>query len=282
MEPRRGARAGSADELRLDRADDRARTGGRGETNARPAIEISGVSKEFGTRPGAELLVLKDIDLTIGENEFVSLVGRSGCGKTTLLNIVAGLESATTGEVRIAGKPVLGPGQGQGVVFQQHALFPWLTAIDNVAFGCRDPAMGREERRNYSRRLLQLVGLESAAEKYPRELSGGMQQRVAIARALALDPQILLMDEPFGALDELTRIELQQELLRIWEARKKTVIFVTHSIEEALILADRVVLLSPHPGRIHKEFRIVLPRPRARTDSHFNDLYEEIWNELSG
>jgi ABC-type nitrate/sulfonate/bicarbonate transport system ATPase subunit len=142
--------------------------------------------------------------------------------------------------------------------------------------------MGRQEKREQSRRLLQLVGLEAAADKYPRELSGGMQQRVAIARALALDPQILLMDEPFGALDELTRIELQQELLRIWQARKKTVIFVTHSIDEALVLSDRIVLLSPHPGRVQIEFAIALPRPRARTDPRFNALYEEIWNGLSG
>src|SRR5215211_1687718 len=258
MDPRRGAQPGSAEELRVIHADG---TTGRGATQVRPAIEVSGVSKVFETRSGTGLVVLKDIDLTIAENEFVSLVGRSGCGKTTLLNIVAGLESVTAGEVRIAGRPVVGPGQGQGVVFQQHALFPWLTAIENVAFGFRNRSMGRDEKRKRGRHLLQLVGLEAAAEKYPRELSGGMQQRVAIARALALDPQILLMDEPFGALDELTRIELQQELLRIWEARKKTVVFVTHSIDEALILSDRIVLLSPHPGRVREEFGIPLPRP---------------------
>jgi ABC-type nitrate/sulfonate/bicarbonate transport system ATPase subunit len=246
-----------------------------------PVIEIDRVNKVFGSGTGEGTLVLEDIHLTVGENEFVTLVGRSGCGKTTLLNIVAGLEPVTSGEVRIAGKPVRGPGQGQGVVFQQHALFPWLTAVDNVAFGCRNRPMTREEKRDHSLRLLQLVGLEAAANKYPRQLSGGMQQRVAIARALALDPQILLMDEPFGALDELTRIELQQELLRIWEARKKTVIFVTHSIEEALMLSDRVVLLAPHPGRIHKDLPITLPRPRSRTDSRFNALYEEIWKGLS-
>jgi ABC-type nitrate/sulfonate/bicarbonate transport system ATPase subunit len=246
-----------------------------------PAIEIEHVHKAFGSRTGESTLVLRDIQLAVGENEFVTLVGRSGCGKTTLLNIVAGLEAATSGEVRIAGRTVRGPGQGQGMVFQQHALFPWLTALDNVVFGCRSQPMTREEKRDHSRRLLQLVGLEAAASKYPRELSGGMQQRVAIARALALDPQILLMDEPFGALDELTRIELQQELLRIWEARKKTVIFVTHSIEEALILSDRVVLLAPHPGRVHKDLTITLPRPRSRTDPRFNALYEEIWQGLS-
>jgi ABC-type nitrate/sulfonate/bicarbonate transport system ATPase subunit len=244
-------------------------------------IEIDRVSKTFGPKTGDGVPVLQNISLSIQENEFVSLVGRSGCGKTTLLNILAGLETVTSGSVRIAGKPVRGPGQGQGVVFQQHALFPWLKAIDNVAFGCRDPSLNRSGKRELAGQLLQLVGLEAAAQKYPRELSGGMQQRVAIARALALDPQILLMDEPFGALDELTRIELQQELLRIWDARKKTVIFVTHSIEEALILSDRVVLLAPHPGRISKDIRIALPRPRQRTDPRFNVLYEDIWKGLS-
>jgi ABC-type nitrate/sulfonate/bicarbonate transport system ATPase subunit len=244
-------------------------------------IAIDRVSKTFATKASAEIPVLQNIDLAIQENEFVSLVGRSGCGKTTLLNILAGLETVTSGSVRIAGEPVRGPGQGQGVVFQQHALFPWLKAIDNVAFGCRNPSLSKAEKRELSQQLLRLVGLEAAAGKYPRELSGGMQQRVAIARALALDPKILLMDEPFGALDELTRIELQQELLRIWEVRKKTVIFVTHSIEEALVLSDRVVLLAPHPGRIARDLRITLPRPRLRTDPQFNILYDEIWKGLS-
>ena len=174
-----------------------------------------------------------------------------------------------------------GPGQGQGVVFQQHALFPWLTALDNVGFGFRNAGISKGERRKRSKELLQLVGLESAAAKYPRELSGGMQQRVSIARALALDPQILLMDEPFGALDELTRIELQQELLRIWQARRKTVIFVTHSINEALTLSDRVVLLAPNPGRVKRIFEVDMPRPRSRTAPQFNEVYEQIWGELS-
>lgn len=272
-----------ADIVRDERLRDRP---GRGRDTApappaSPVIEIEHVHKVFGNRSGDGTLVLRDINLSVRENEFVTLVGRSGCGKTTLLNIVAGLEPVTSGEVRIGGRPVRGPGQGQGVVFQQHALFPWLTAIDNVAFGCRKHPMSPEEKKDYCRQLLQLVGLEASADKYPRELSGGMQQRVAIARALALDPQILLMDEPFGALDELTRIELQQELLRIWEARKKTVIFVTHSIEEALVLSDRVILLAPHPGRVHKDVPITLPRPRSRTDPRFNALYEDIWNGLS-
>ncbi|MBA3516596.1 MAG: ABC transporter ATP-binding protein [Rhizobiales bacterium] len=261
---------------------DHRREGGATRPRSDPQfIEISGVHKTFPTRAGDEVSVLKDINLVVSQNDFVSLVGRSGCGKTTLLNIIAGLEGATEGGVTIAGKPVTGPGQGQGVVFQQHALFPWLTALENVAFGFHKAGRSRQDRRERSRELLTLVGLEAAAAKYPREMSGGMQQRVSIARALALDPQILLMDEPFGALDELTRIELQQELLRIWEVRRKTVVFVTHSINEALTLSDRIVLLASHPGRIKRVFEVDLPRPRSRTAPGFNALYEEIWTALS-
>ncbi|MBE1202770.1 ATP-binding cassette domain-containing protein [Aminobacter carboxidus] len=244
-------------------------------------IAINSVGKTFAARTGSSISVLDCVDLTIAENEFVSFVGRSGCGKTTLLNIIAGLEDATQGQITIAGRPVTGPGQGQGVVFQQHALFPWLTAVDNVAFGFRKSGLNKTDRRQKAMDLLTLVGLEAAASKYPREMSGGMQQRVSIARALALDPQILLMDEPFGALDELTRIELQHELLRIWEAQRKTVVFVTHSINEALMLSDRIVLLAPNPGRIKRVFDVDLPRPRSRTEPRFNALYEEIWDELS-
>ncbi|MBB6469839.1 ABC-type nitrate/sulfonate/bicarbonate transport system ATPase subunit [Aminobacter lissarensis] len=244
-------------------------------------IAINSVGKTFAARTGSSISVLDCVDLTIAENEFVSFVGRSGCGKTTLLNIIAGLEEATQGQISIAGRPVTGPGQGQGVVFQQHALFPWLTAVGNVAFGFRKSSLNKTDRRQKAMDLLTLVGLEAAASKYPREMSGGMQQRVSIARALALDPQILLMDEPFGALDELTRIELQHELLRIWEAQRKTVVFVTHSINEALMLSDRIVLLAPNPGRIKRVFDVDLPRPRSRTEPRFNALYEEIWDELS-
>ena len=246
----------------------------------RPAISIENVSKSFG-ETGRGPTVLENINLAVAENEFVSFVGRSGCGKTTLLNMIAGLESTTSGRVMIHDREVRGPGQGQGVVFQQHALFPWLTARKNVAFGFRTKKLSKSEKLQQADELLQLVGLKEAANLYPREMSGGMQQRVAIARALALDPEILLMDEPFGALDELTRIELQQELLRIWEVRKKTVIFVTHSINEALVLSDRVILLAPHPGRIERELRVDLPRPRVRTDRGFIELHEQIWEGLS-
>ncbi len=248
---------------------------------AAPAIEIDRVTKTFADRAGSGITVLDDISLAIAQNAFVSLVGRSGCGKTTLLNILAGLEAPTSGAVRIAGRPVKGPGQGQGVVFQQHALFPWLTALENVKFGCRKRPISRAEKEDVARDLLALVGLQDAAAKYPREMSGGMQQRVAIARALALDPDILLMDEPFGALDELTRIELQDELLRIWQVRRKTVVFVTHSISEALVLSDRIVLLAPHPGRIARDVTVDPPRPRVRSDPRFATLYDEIWRGLS-
>jgi ABC-type nitrate/sulfonate/bicarbonate transport system ATPase subunit len=224
--------------------------------------------------------VLERIDLSVAENEFVVLLGLSGCGKTTLLNIIAGLVKASCGEVRVHGAPVAGPGGGKGMVFQQNALFPWLTALRNVAFAAVNRGQPRGQAEALARELLALVGLAGSEDKYPFELSGGMQQRVAIARALALDPEILLMDEPFGALDELTRNEMQEELLRVWSARRKTVVFVTHSIWEGLMLADRVVVLAPRPGRVVLERRIGPARPRARTDPSLIALYEDIWGAL--
>jgi ABC-type nitrate/sulfonate/bicarbonate transport system ATPase subunit len=247
---------------------------------ALPKIRIDAVTKRFATDLPEAAPVLDAISLDVRENEFVVLLGRSGCGKTTLLNIVAGLEQATLGEVRVDDSPVTRPGEGKGMVFQQGALFPWLTAAQNVEFAAKSRGVPPRERETLSQELLTLVGLGGAERKYPFELSGGMQQRVAIARALALDPQILLMDEPFGALDELTRIEMQNELLRVWAARRKTVVFVTHSIWEALVLADRVVVLAPRPGRIVLDRRLSLPRPRSRTDPALLVLYEEIWGSL--
>jgi NitT/TauT family transport system ATP-binding protein len=243
-------------------------------------ISVDALTKRFATdAPGAPP-VLDEITLRVQENEFVVLLGRSGCGKTTLLNIVAGLERASSGEVRVDDVPVTRPGKGKGVVFQQGALFPWLTAAGNVAFAAKSRGVPPGERAKLCEELLALVGLSGAQDKYPFELSGGMQQRVAIARALALDPHILLMDEPFGALDELTRIEMQNELLRVWAARRKTVVFVTHSIWEALVLADRIVVLAPRPGRIVLDRRVTLPRPRSRTDPELLRLYEAIWGSL--
>jgi ABC-type nitrate/sulfonate/bicarbonate transport system ATPase subunit len=242
-------------------------------------IEVRGVAKQYTEGEGG--LVLDGIDLAIQDNEFVTLVGRSGCGKTTLLNVIAGLVAPSAGEVRVNGRPVTGPGGGKGMVFQQHALFPWLTALGNIEFGCKSRGVPRGERRAIAAQLIELVGLRGAEAKYPIELSGGMQQRVAIARALALDPEILLMDEPFGALDELTRIEMQDELLRVWSSRKKTVVFVTHSIWEALVLSDRVVVLGGRPGRIRLDLPVPVARPRERTDPRLIGLYGEIWARLS-
>ena len=246
----------------------------------RITIRVDALTKRFATDPADAPPVLGGISLAVRENEFVVLLGRSGCGKTTLLNIISGLERASAGVVRVDDVPVTRPGQGKGVVFQQGALFPWLTATGNVAFAAKSRGVPPADRAQLCDELLGLVGLAGAQHKYPFELSGGMQQRVAIARALALDPHILLMDEPFGALDELTRIEMQNELLRVWAARRKTVVFVTHSIWEALVLADRIVVLAARPGRIVLDRRVTLPRPRSRTDPELLALYESIWASL--
>ena len=242
-----------------------------------PKITVKGVTKRFG---GAESpAVLKDVTLNCAENEFVCLVGRSGCGKTTLLNIVAGLLAPTDGEVLVDGERVTGPGRGKGMVFQQNALFPWLSARANIEFGARKSGLSKPAARTLATELLDLVSLGAYGERYPVELSGGMQQRVAIARALALDPQILLMDEPFGALDEITRLEMQAELLRVWASRRKTVMFVTHSITEALVLADRIVVMGESGiSAIHV---VKGERPRSRSDAGVLEMHERIWQGLN-
>ena len=242
-----------------------------------PKIAVKGVTKRFG---GAESpAVLKDVTLNCAENEFVCLVGRSGCGKTTLLNIVAGLLAPTDGEVLVDGERVTGPGRGKGMVFQQNALFPWLSARANIEFGARKSGLSKPAARTIATELLDLVGLGAFGERYPVELSGGMQQRVAIARALALDPQILLMDEPFGALDEITRLEMQAELLRVWASRRKTVMFVTHSITEALVLADRIVVMGD--GGISAIHEVDGERPRSRSDAGVLEMHDRIWQGLN-
>ena len=216
------------------------------------------------------------MDLELVPNSFTCLLGPSGCGKSTLLNMIAGFTKPSSGQVLVDGQPVTGPSADRGVVFQEYALFPWRTALDNVAFGPMLRGGSRAEQRKIARRYLSMVGLVGHEDKYPANLSGGMKQRVAIARALANDPSVLLMDEPFGALDAQTREVLQEELLRIWEQDRKTVVFVTHSISESVFLADRIVVMATRPGAIKQVFDLDLPRPRDRGDSAFTALEREI------
>ena len=231
--------------------------------NERPSkLSLRSVSKRFDS--GAHRVhALDRVSLEIGESEFVCFVGPSGCGKSTLLNIIAGLETADEGQVLADGAPVMAPGRDRMMMFQESALFPWLDVLSNVLFSLKlKPGLNRAERREVAEFYLRLVGLEKFPHAYVHELSGGMKQRVALARALAPNPRVLLMDEPFGALDALTREQLYGDLQRIWQQRKKTIVFVTHNVREAACLGDRVVLFSPHPGRIREEFKIDLPRPR--------------------
>ena len=238
---------------------------------ARPKLVVENVSKWFRT-PRAEVHALDDVSLSVAEGEFVCLVGPSGCGKSTLLDIVAGLTKPDAGRVLADGQPVEGPGRQRLVMFQESALFPWLNAFGNVMFGLKlRPDLTDAQRREIAWRHLRLVGLEDFARAHVHELSGGMKQRVALARALAPDPQVLLMDEPFSALDALTRDQLCDDLQRIWAASGKTILFVTHNVREAVCLADRVVLLAPRPGRIAEVFDVLLPRPR---DMHSIELAE--------
>ena len=243
-------------------------------------VDVAHVTKQFDAENPEQGLALADVSFGVRTNEFVAIVGRSGCGKSTMLNIIAGLLDPTEGEVLINGKPVKGPGLDRGMVFQHASLFPWLTAIENIEFGPRNLGVPKEKRRELAQGLIELVRLKGFEDKYPRELSGGMQQRVAIARAMAMDPEILLMDEPFGALDQLTREDMQHELLRIWESHKKTVLFVTHSIIESVYLSDRVLVFAPHPGSVRKEFSITLPRPRQKSSTEFMRYYEEIYEAI--
>lgn len=240
-----------------------------------PAIEFEGVRKEYVTKASSSLAVER-MDLAIAPGEFVCVLGRSGCGKSTVLNMLAGFLEPTDGRVLVQGREVQGPGLDRGVVAQHGALFPWLTARDNVEFGMRMKGIEKSQRRRESNRLLELFGLGQFAQSYPSQLSGGMQQRVAIARAMAIEPEILLMDEPFGALDDMTRTAMQEELLRVWSATSTTVIFVTHSISEAIFLADRVVIMAPRPGRVIRDIAIDLPDPRDPATTAFAELYGEI------
>ena len=239
-----------------------------------------GVTKRFAVGDD-EVEALAPVDLTIPRGEFVCMIGASGCGKSTLLRIIAGFEEPTTGQVSIDGKPVTGPGSDRGMVFQDYALFPWMTVRQNISFGPRQRHLPREQIDKTTDEFVKMVGLERFADRYPNQLSGGMKQRVAIARVLANNANILLMDEPFGALDALTREQLQNELLQIWKRTGVTTIFVTHSVEEAVLLADRVLVMSAGPGRIDSDFRIDLARPRDVSSPEFNALRRDIARRLT-
>jgi NitT/TauT family transport system ATP-binding protein len=247
-----------------------------------PKLVIEGVSKRF-TASRAVVQALDDVSLTVAEGEFVCLVGPSGCGKSTLLDIVAGLTRPDSGRVMADGKLVQGPGRQRLVMFQESALFPWLDAFGNVMFGLKlRPDLTNRERRKIADSYLELVGLEKFKHAHVHELSGGMKQRVALARALAPDPQVLLMDEPFAALDALTRDQLYDDIQRIWMESRKTIVFVTHNVREAVCLGDRVVLMSPSPGRIAQVFRIPLPRPRDINSPDLGGYSYEIAAALKG
>ena len=245
-----------------------------------PQIEVKEVSLVYDT-PSGQVQGVKDASFTLEASEFLCLVGPSGCGKSTLLNIIAGFLTPTGGEILIGGKPISGHGIDRGVVFQDFAqLFPWRTALGNVAFGLEMKGMPRQEREEIAMQQLRLVKLERFANSYPHHLSGGMQQRVAIARALAYNPTVLLMDEPFAALDALTRDDMQRLLADVWRETRKTIIYVTHNVAEAVYLADRVVVMTPHPGTVKKDVRIGLRRPRDPLSHEFLDYQKQLLQDL--
>lgn len=254
------------------------------EIHAYPTAKLSveHVSKEFSTKAGT-VKALDNVSITINEGEFVCFVGPSGCGKSTLLNIIAGLEKPDSGLALIDGTPIAGPGRDRMMMFQEHALFPWLDVIGNVMFGLKQkPNLNDRERLEVAKYYLFLVKMEKFAHANIHELSGGMKQRVALARSLAPNPKILLMDEPFSALDAMTREQLYGDIQDVWQKRRKTIIFVTHNVREAVCLGSRVVLFSPHPGRIRREFDIDLPRPRNINNHDLADLSQLITSELKG
>ena len=253
-----------------------------GKSSGDVIVKIDHVEKIYQGRSG-EVVALNGVDMEIRENEFVCVVGPSGCGKSTLLNIIAGLERPTSGRVCVKGKEVVNPGSERGVIFQQYALFPWLTVKKNVKFGLKLRGVKEPELSVIADKYIRLVGLEEFGDSYPKELSGGMKQRVAIARAYAVNPEILLMDEPFGALDAQTRTQLQTELLETWEKEKKTCFFITHDVEEAIILAQRVVIMSARPGRVKEIVPVNIPYPRTqetKMTKEFLDLKVHVWGQV--
>lgn len=245
-------------------------------------LDARRVFKRF-ERDGQAIAAIEDFSLSIEEGEFVTIVGPSGCGKSTFLHMVGGFESITEGSIVLQGESVRAPGPDRGMLFQDYALFPWLSVIGNVAWALEARGAPKAERLRSARTYLELVGLSAFADAYPVELSGGMQQRVALARVLALEPRMLLMDEPFGALDAQTRELMQEELTAIWQQHRRTVLFVTHDIDEAVYLSDRVVVFSARPGRLKADIRVDLPRPRdpdVRKSAAFADLRNRIWDLL--
>ncbi|QLY26500.1 ABC transporter ATP-binding protein [Bdellovibrio sp. KM01] len=247
-------------------------------TNTETQIKVQGVDKIFvGGEEGKEVIALKDINLEIPRGQFLCLLGPSGCGKSTLLNAIAGFSLPTNGQVLVESKVVQEPGPDRGMVFQEYALFPWMSVEDNITFGLRIKKNVPEDKiQKTLESLLEKLKLTEFRKRFPKDLSGGMRQRVAIARVLALDPPIMLMDEPFGALDALTRRSLQDELIKLWQETKKTVVFVTHSMEEAIYLADRIVVMTYRPGTVKKDLIVDLPRPRSPAANDFNALKREI------
>jgi NitT/TauT family transport system ATP-binding protein len=242
-------------------------------------IAVEGVSKQFD-QAGNPVQALAKLDLAIGEGEFVSIVGPSGCGKSTLLYMLGGFIAADAGRMLVDGRAITGPGVDRGVVFQEYALFPWLTVFDNIAYGLRESRMTAREVRTTAERYITLIGLAGFENRFPRELSGGMKQRVALARTFAYEPAILLLDEPFGALDAQTREIMQDELLRLWRTSRKTVIMVTHDVSEAVYLSNRVCVMSQRPGRIVKEYAIDLDRSTSREQVVLSQAYTAIRNAV--
>ena len=243
-------------------------------------IEIEGVSQVFQTSTRQDHLALSDISLSVADGAFVSILGPSGCGKSTLLYIVGGFVKPTRGVAKMKGAAITGPGPDRGPVFQEFALFPWKSVLGNVMYGPRQQGVKTAEAEAQARALLEMVGLKGFEGFYPKELSGGMKQRVALARTLAYHPEVLLMDEPFGALDAHTRTRLQNDLLNIWERDRKTVLFVTHSVEEAVFLSDKVVMMTRSPGRIRQIVDIDLPRPRRRAELLLDPRYQKYLVEI--
>ena len=245
-----------------------------------PKLQVQNVWKRFPVQKGQALVAVQDLSMTVQPNEFVSLVGPSGCGKSTMLMMAAGLEPITEGEIKVDGGAVSGPGPDRGVVFQTYTLFPWLTVEENVRFALKKSGLEKSKQDELVRDHLRLVGLGDFARAMPNQLSGGMRQRVAIARALVYRPQMLLMDEPFGALDAQTRMLMQELLLNIWQADRTTVLFVTHDVEEAILLSDRIYVMTARPGRIKAEIVVDLPRPRAFMETEADERFVKLRKQV--